>query len=675
MNKINTILFIKFNKIILLIFLLLMVFKFTSSQTCYNIYVDSIKSRVSSQLIIKYNRELSGDTSTIIGGQSYRIISRYNLNEGNQKAAQCIYEKFQSFGLSPQYLNYSPTGRNVIAKKTGIKYPNQYLIVCAHYDDYRLGANPLDTVPGADDNATGVCCVLEAARLISPYNTDYSIVFALWDEEEVGMWGSRSYADSAYSHNDSIIGVINLDMIGYDGNNDNQYCISSMSNSLTLAEKVFCSGLIYTPIVNPMINLGIYPSDQQPFSQKNYKAIAMNEEINDFSPFVHTKNDLFSTLNKPYLTNLVKAAVCAAANIVFDYNIIFIHTPISSTSSTSDITVKAIIKSNWGIGKNTNVPRLYYKIGNLNYDYILPSSIVLDTFKFIIPGQPKGSTITYYLAAQDSLSTISGTYPYGGSGLNPPGTNIPPSQFTYHIDNSIGQSSTTLPKTIGPKQNVFDTISINQTGLASDVNIYLTLHHSNDSDLYIYITGPDVGLVSPLSLKNGGSGDNYIGTTFDDEAATPITQGTPPFMGSFRPQNELSIFDNKEIFGKWVLRIYNNSNTISGILNYWKVAINYFDPIAVTKNTIPVGYSLSQNYPNPFNPATKIEFSILKESEVRIVVYDVLGRQVRTLINDKLKSGNYTTSLNGNGLSSGLYFYSMYVSGLLFDTKKMILIK
>jgi hypothetical protein len=89
---------------------------------------------------------------------------------------------------------------------------------------------------------------------------------------------------------------------------------------------------------------------------------------------------------------------------------------------------------------------------------------------------------------------------------------------------------------------------------------------------------------------------------------------------------------------------------------------------------IPEDYFLSQNYPNPFNPSTAIEFSIPDEGYVSLIVYDVLGDEVKTLVNQELKVGSYKTKINAANLSSGIYFYTLKTKNYI-QTKKMILIK
>lgn len=91
-------------------------------------------------------------------------------------------------------------------------------------------------------------------------------------------------------------------------------------------------------------------------------------------------------------------------------------------------------------------------------------------------------------------------------------------------------------------------------------------------------------------------------------------------------------------------------------------------------NQVPQVYSLSQNYPNPFNPVTNIKFSIPVSGNVKLVLFDILGRAVKTLVNDVKPAGNYVVDFNASELSSGAYFYRLE-SGSFVETKKMLLVK
>ncbi len=108
--------------------------------------------------------------------------------------------------------------------------------------------------------------------------------------------------------------------------------------------------------------------------------------------------------------------------------------------------------------------------------------------------------------------------------------------------------------------------------------------------------------------------------------------------------------------------------------------VNIF--VGVGDETIPTKFSLAQNYPNPFNPTTTIEYSIPNVSakdfspqqNVQLKIYDVLGREIKTLVNEKQSLGNYSVKFDASGLPSGVYFYTLRV-GDFVATKKMILMK
>ncbi|MCX6157244.1 MAG: T9SS type A sorting domain-containing protein [Ignavibacteriae bacterium] len=89
---------------------------------------------------------------------------------------------------------------------------------------------------------------------------------------------------------------------------------------------------------------------------------------------------------------------------------------------------------------------------------------------------------------------------------------------------------------------------------------------------------------------------------------------------------------------------------------------------------VPSAYSLNQNYPNPFNPSTNVKFSIVKAGDVKVIVYDIMGREVQTLVNESLKPGTYEAAFDGSALNSGVYFYKLITNGFT-ETKRMILIK
>ncbi len=114
----------------------------------------------------------------------------------------------EGFGLSVvlEPFNYSgDTYYNVVGTKVGTTYPDQEYIVCAHFDS--VGN------PGADDNGSGTALVLEAARVLSQYDAEYTLRFIAFDREEQGLVGSDAYVGD--HSGDDILGVVNVDMVAY----------------------------------------------------------------------------------------------------------------------------------------------------------------------------------------------------------------------------------------------------------------------------------------------------------------------------------------------------------------------------------------------------------------------------------------------------------------------------
>jgi hypothetical protein len=107
-----------------------------------------------------------------------------------------------------------------------------------------------------------------------------------------------------------------------------------------------------------------------------------------------------------------------------------------------------------------------------------------------------------------------------------------------------------------------------------------------------------------------------------------------------------------------------------------------FASVRQVSDVTPKAFALQQNYPNPFNPSTEIRYQVSGTSEVRLEVFDMLGRKVSTLVNERQVAGEYQATFNAAGLASGIYFYRIDVrssggsqTGAFTDTKKMLLIK
>lgn len=198
---------------------------------------------------------------------------------------------------------------------------------------------------------------------------------------------------------------------------------------------------------------------------------------------------------------------------------------------------------------------------------------------------------------------------------------------------------------------------------------------------------------NPISWTGGtySRGTTYLvivkytfltGTSTDDEVRAYIfTAGLPPSepgSPTIGPATGTSTDANN--LGRVALR--QGSATIAPTLNIDGIRVfkSWNNIVGITPiNTIAENFSLSQNYPNPFNPSTKINFSLPEGGFVSLKVYDIMGKEVTTLVSEDFSRGSYAVDFAAGNLSSGIYIYSIEVksqSGNIYkDTKKLTLIK
>jgi subtilisin family serine protease len=157
--------------------------------------------------------------------------------------------------------------------------------------------------------------------------------------------------------------------------------------------------------------------------------------------------------------------------------------------------------------------------------------------------------------------------------------------------------------------------------------------------------------------------------------ATPFVTGTVALMLSANP-NLLRVGQIRDILVKTADVIMTIDGPVA-ILNpaaAVEAAKNAKTVTAVNQNSIKINFALDQNFPNPFNPTTSISYSVPKESMISLKVYDILGREVAVLVNEKKQEGNYNVSFNANKLASGTYIYR-FTAGDFVQVKKMVLLK
>lgn len=212
----------------------------------------------------------------------------------------------------------------------------------------------------------------------------------------------------------------------------------------------------------------------------------------------------------------------------------------------------------------------------------------------------------------------------------------------------------------------YATIKYNSQGVQQWVAIYKNSNNSVDvarsialDDMgNVYVTGASTSNTmndyTTIKYKNSGLQEwvlKYNGTSDNDDYSNVVTVDANH-------------------------NVYVTGRSYAAGSNFDFCTIKYSIPTGISHNgnEVPDKFSLEQNYPNPFNPGTIISFSLPKESNVKLSVFDMSGKEVSELVNSTLTPGNYNINFDGKGVSSGIYFYRLD-AGDFTATKKMVLIK
>ncbi|MDF1545558.1 MAG: M28 family peptidase, partial [bacterium] len=239
---------------------------------------------------------------------------RVTGTDSNYASIDWTIAKFQEIGYDSVYTQdfnttiYSQSKllRNVIATKIGTLFPNRYIIVCGHRDG-------VPTSPAANDNGSGTAGTLEMARVLLSEETYCSILFILFDGEEQGLHGSYEYADLAASRDDSIIYVLNMDMIAHYENEFDTKLYHGTSTTYSELWQSLADSLVG---LNGILSGTSSGSDHYPFQQYGYEVTFVHENI--FSSVYHSPQDSTTYMDFNYMTKVVKASLATIYSVMID---------------------------------------------------------------------------------------------------------------------------------------------------------------------------------------------------------------------------------------------------------------------------------------------------------------------------------------------------------------------
>jgi len=332
----------------------------------------------------------------------------------------------------------------------------------------------------------------------------------------------------------------------------------------------------------------------------------------------------------------------------------------------------------WLVLNYQNYANIAYKIGTSTPTLTVPEVLYYtfdetggdSTKNYAIPGS--GAPWAQLVGTGQ---TIAGTGQWGNA-LNGTGTSSGTDYVNTGWTTNIGTSSWTISVWLKDITVTFGYLFGDNTaaswrsflnGAAGTNNIILRGGGMTDLIVTGVVPGPNV--VTFVYDSAAGQTRGYKnGVLVNTKTQSPLNiNGTAPFkVGGY--STSAGLLGKLDEF-----RLYNRALTDAEVAAAWnhQFIISGIKPVL---NIIPEDYTLSQNYPNPFNPTTTIDFKVPVNGLVTLKVYDVTGKEVKTLVNEVVNAGVYTVDFNASNLSSGVYFYKI-LAGDYMDVKKMVLLK
>jgi hypothetical protein len=292
----------------------------------------------------------------------------------------------------------------------------------------------------------------------------------------------------------------------------------------------------------------------------------------------------------------------------------------------------------------------------------------------------------YFLAGQEYLGAknqyVDGPYNAGDFEYDILGLTYGYNDVTYTFRDSVGQQDSygdslatwNMPQSgtlFGePLATLLASVPDADSLMFNPIGVYQSPDHLNWQDGFDVLGDVEVDMMVETRDTGAVRGGPYTGVkiTIPTLAHRTLTAGNKIVFGAYDPVSLTTA--NDESFPYWYWVGPDSSNSVFQALRWFDIVLDANE----TGGAAPVEFALEQNYPNPFNPATTIKFSIPEQSRVTLKIYDVLGREVRTLVNEVRNAGSHEVNFDASNLASGMYIYSIK-AGDYNASKKMMLLK
>ena len=249
--------------------------------------------------------------------------------------------------------------------------------------------------------------------------------------------------------------------------------------------------------------------------------------------------------------------------------------------------------------------------------------------------------------------------------------------FTLVWQGTLIFVSNDVPRNITDGDTTVSILQVDTSLTISDLDVQLNILHTYDDDLWLALVSPQNDTIV-LSAHHGESGENYTNTIFDDEATVAIEDGSPPFTGSFIPEEPLSALDGQNAQGTWQLLVYDAVFGDEGELVSWEIHVTPPSAAPEPVSGSAEDFVLLGGYPNPFNSSTTVRYVVPRDGHVNLTLYNTLGQEVRTLVSGAMAAGEHRAVWDGRDArgadaATGMYLVRFEAAGRLATGKLLLL--
>ncbi len=306
-------------------------------------FIDGLLTQLNTADLAAIIGDLSGENEVTIDGSTLVIDTRYTLSSRIDEPERYIFQAYAQMGIDAEYVDWSYgsfSGRNIVADLKGVVNPDRVWLIGGHFDSN--SEIPYSSAPGADDNASGTAATLSIAAVLKQADLADTVRLIHFSGEEQGQWGSKQYVPALAGANEEIVGYIDIDMIGWDGNGDNVAELHTGTGEVSnlLGTAIIEAGTAYSlglSFERKTTSASRF-SDHSPFWDGGYPAVLAIENFyaddipSDHSPWYHHSGDTLDRVDLDYVLAHARTALATIAELAGAAETIEVPTPMPTTT-------------------------------------------------------------------------------------------------------------------------------------------------------------------------------------------------------------------------------------------------------------------------------------------------------------------------------------------------------